>query len=148
VDVCARCQWRFATASAPQLARPVPASSTPIGSRCPACSRFAGPEAAFCPHCGVALGRPVQAAPDQRLPRAEVVIGHGPRPLGHRIIRMLLTIWLVAYPVVSCGPVILGSMAGGSGAATAVGGILVGWFLFVPWLVGIIVLGLLAILTR
>jgi hypothetical protein len=78
-----------------------------------------------------------------------VVIGHGPRPLGHRIIRLLLTIWLVAYPIVSCTPVLLGSIAGGAkGGNAVVAGVLVGSFLLTPWLVGILILGLLALLSR
>lgn len=86
---------------------------------------------------------------DQSLPRAEVVIGHGPRPLGHRTIRLLLTIWLVAYPVVACTPVLLGSISGGSGGGYAIlGGLFAGSILLLPWLVGILVLGLLALLTR
>lgn len=78
-----------------------------------------------------------------------MVIGHGPRPLGHRIIRLLLTIWLVAYPVISCAPVLIGSAAGGrEGGGAILGGLLVGTVLLGPWLIGILVLGLLALLTR
>jgi hypothetical protein len=62
---------------------------------------------------------------------------------------LLLTIWLVAYPVVSCTPVLLGAIAGGTrGGSAVLGGLLAGSFLLIPWLVGILVLGLLALLTR
>lgn len=143
-DTCARCQWRFAIPAAAPRTAPV---ATPAGSRCPSCSRYAGPESAFCPHCGVALGRTPQPKAD--LPRAEVVIGHGQRPLGHRIIRLLLTIWLVAYPVLACSPILLGSISGGaSGGYAVLGGLIAGSVFLMPWLVGIIVLGLLALLTR
>lgn len=78
-----------------------------------------------------------------------MTIGHGPRPLGHRIIRLLLTIWLVAYPAVSCAPIVIGSAAGGSGGGAAIlTGLLAGSVLLIPWLVGVLVLGLLALLTR
>jgi hypothetical protein len=77
------------------------------------------------------------------------VIGHGERGLGHKIIRFLLTIWLVAYPVVACGPVLIGAASGGSsGGYAALGGLITGSVLLVPWLVGILVLGLLVLLTR
>jgi hypothetical protein len=146
-DTCARCQWRFAVSNPAPLARPIVATP-PIGSRCPNCSRFAGPDAAFCPHCGVALGR-TAASPNAQLPKAEVVIGHGPRPLGHRIIRLALTIWLIAYPVVACTPVVIGSISGGAGGSAAIlGGLFAGGILLGPWLIGILVLGLLALLTR
>jgi hypothetical protein len=145
-DVCARCQWRFASAA--QATR-TPSVVTPVGSRCPSCSFYVGLEAAFCAHCGVALARTPRQPADQSMPRAEVVIGHGPRPLGHRIIRLLLTIWLVAYPVVACTPVLLGSISGGSSGGYAIlGGLFAGSVLLVPWLVGILVLGLMAILSR
>jgi hypothetical protein len=69
--------------------------------------------------------------------------------MGHRIIRLLLTIWLVAYPVVACTPILFGSLTGGrGGGAIAFGGLIAGGLLLWPWLVGILVLGLLAILTR
>jgi hypothetical protein len=78
-----------------------------------------------------------------------VVIGHGQRGLGHRIIRLLLMVWLIAYPVISCGPILLGAAAGGtSGGYAALGGLIMGSVLLVPWLVGVVVLGLLALLTR
>jgi hypothetical protein len=124
------------------------------GSRCPACARYTGPEARFCPHCGAALLRPPAPAmsvpvPPSRPPRAEVVIVHGARPPAHRILRLLLTIWLVAYPVVACTPVLLGAATGGaSGGWAVLGGWLAGSLLFGPWIIGIIVLGLLAMLTR
>jgi hypothetical protein len=85
----------------------------------------------------------------ESVPRAEIVIGHGRRPMGHRIIRLLLTIWLVGYPVVACGPMLVGAFAGGkSGGAVAVGGLVAGGLLLGPWLIGILILGLLAVLTR
>jgi hypothetical protein len=55
----------------------------------------------------------------------------------------------VAYPVISCGPVLLGASSGGSaGGAAALGGVLVGGLFLVPWLVGLLVLGMLTLLLR
>lgn len=69
--------------------------------------------------------------------------------MGNQIIRWLLALWLIAYPIVACTPLLVGSIAGGeSGAYTILGGLLAGSFLLLPWLVGILVLGLLAVLTR
>jgi hypothetical protein len=78
----------------------------------------------------------------------EVSIERPARSLTNRVLRLLLTIWLVGYPVVACTPVIVGSMAGGSsGGMTAFAGLLTGGLLLWPWIVGIIVLGLLLLLT-
>ena len=63
--------------------------------------------------------------------------------------RVLLAIWAVGYPVVACGPFLLGAQFDVPGAA--VGG-LVSLFLaaslFAPWVAGLIILGLLTWLTR
>jgi hypothetical protein len=72
-----------------------------------------------------------------------------PKSLTHQVLRLALMIWLVAYPIVSCGPVIGGAAAGGTtGSITALTGLMVGGLLWWPWIVGIMVLGLLALLTR
>ena len=76
-------------------------------------------------------------------------IAREPRSLTHQVLRLLLTIWLIAYPVIACGPVLIGSAAGGSsGGAAALAGLLVGGVLLWPWLVGVLVLGLLTVLSR
>ena len=67
----------------------------------------------------------------------------------HRLLRWLFAIWLIAYPVVSCGPILLGMAAGGaSGGTTALGGLVVALVYLIPWLIGLLVLGLLSALTR
>ena len=72
-----------------------------------------------------------------------------PKSLTHRVLRAALTIWLVAYPVVSCGPALAGVAVGGtSGGLTVLTALLVGSVLWWPWIVGVIVLGLLALLTK
>ena len=83
------------------------------------------------------------------MPTAAVVIAHGRQPILHSIIRLLLTICLVAYPVISCAPILMGAIAGGSsGGGAVVSGLFAGSLLLMPWLIGILVLGLLALLTR
>jgi hypothetical protein len=64
------------------------------------------------------------------------------------VLRALLTIWLVAFPVASCGSIVIGSIAGSAGTTTVLGGVVFGSLFLVPWLIGILVLGLLAVLTK
>jgi hypothetical protein len=150
MNVCARCHWRFATPAPVTVVRTPTVIEGVTTSRCPSCSRYTGPDAKYCPHCGLDLQHPINGArPLQPVPRVEVALEQPSRSLVHQVLRLLLTIWLVAYPVVSCAPLLVGSAAGGSsGSVTALAGLLTGAFLFAPWIVGIIVLGLLALLTR
>lgn len=146
IDTCPRCQWRFVIQPTTP-ARPAPSATS--GSRCPACSRFAGLDAAYCPHCGATLKFPAQRHAEGRSPRPEAVAAGQPRSLVHQVLRLLLTTWLVAYPLVACVPVLLGSASGGAaGGAAVLGGLIAGWYLLIPWLVGVLVLGLLAVLSR
>ena len=74
--------------------------------------------------------------------------GEGPerrRPLNTRL-KLILVIWLVAYPVVACGPMIL-TEGGLSGMIGNFIGLTLGGLLFVPWLIGLVVLGALVWLT-
>jgi hypothetical protein len=57
------------------------------------------------------------------------------------LLRILLLIWVFGYLLVSCGPILAGNLL--IGTITLVGGLV----LFVPWLVGIVVLWLLIRLT-
>lgn len=56
------------------------------------------------------------------------------RPL-NSVLRLLLAFWTVGYLVISCVP-----MLTGNAAASGVG-LLAGAVLLVPWLVGVLVLG-------
>ena len=56
--------------------------------------------------------------------------------------RLLLAIWTIAFLVVSCAPLITGNLIIGGA------GLLAGAVLFVPWLVGAIVLSILIWLTN
>ena len=57
------------------------------------------------------------------------------------ILRVVLAVWVVGYLVIACGPIFSGDIgAGGLG-------LLVGSVLFVPWLVGILVLAIFVWLT-
>ena len=56
--------------------------------------------------------------------------------------RILLLLWVFGYLFVSCAPILGGHLI--LGALTLAGGIL----LFVPWLVGVAILGMLIWLTN
>ncbi len=57
------------------------------------------------------------------------------------LLRILLLIWVVGFLAVSCGPILDGNLL--IGTITLVGGIV----LFVPWVIGIVVLLFLIRLT-
>lgn len=76
-------------------------------------------------------------APDTRVGTAT---GHNPGV--NTLLRVLLLIWVFGYLLVSCGPLLGGDFL--LGAITLVGGIV----LFVPWLIGVVVLGALIWLTN
>ena len=125
--------------------------ATERGARCPNCSRYAGYGAAFCPYCGTALdATSTPEAGGLNIPRQVDVSIVAPRRSGaHRVLRLAFTIWLIAYPVIACVPTLAGAVSGGTaGGYTAIGGLVVGSVLLVPWLIGILVLGLLTLLTR
>jgi hypothetical protein len=58
------------------------------------------------------------------------------------ILRLVLLLWVLGYLLVSCGPL----FNGGLGAGLL--GVLVGGVLFVPWLLGVVVLAVLVLLTN
>jgi hypothetical protein len=58
------------------------------------------------------------------------------------LLRILLLIWILGYLLVSCGPLLGGHLLIGS--ITLVAGIA----LFVPWVIGIAILGVLIWLTN
>lgn len=59
------------------------------------------------------------------------------------ILRWVLIVWVVAYPVISCSPLAAGD--GTDAGAVVAGGaaMLTGAMLFFPWVVGVIILGIL-----
>ncbi len=61
-------------------------------------------------------------------------------------LRVVFAIWLVAYPVISCGPAALldGGIAGAIGSFVS---FTLGSILLVPWLLGLLVLGGLVWIT-
>ncbi len=64
-------------------------------------------------------------------------------------LRLLLAIWAVAFPVISCGPILLGVNEGATGALVGgIAGLILGSVLFGPWIVGLILLGIGVYLTR
>lgn len=66
----------------------------------------------------------------------------------NRILRWALGLWAVAFPVMSCSPMLIGGSSTGAAAATGLGSLVLGAVLFFPWIVGVIVLGVLVLITR
>ena len=67
----------------------------------------------------------------------------------HDFLRVLLVIWAVGYPVVSCAPLLICVREGAGGALVgSVIAIILGSALFVPWVVGLVILGLGVYMTR
>ncbi|MBA2488625.1 MAG: hypothetical protein H0V36_04785 [Chloroflexi bacterium] len=65
----------------------------------------------------------------------------------NRSLRFILVLWVVGFVVISCGPAIAGDGVGG----TLVGGfigLLLGSVLFVPWVVGVVILLVLIMITN
>ncbi len=111
-----------------------------LAARCPNCSQDVAVDAAFCPSCGSAL-RPAPASPGP---------GSAPTRSGaYRFLRLLFVTWLIAYPVLGCGSMLLGASVGSGGASMAlVSGAILGLAFLIPWLIGLAVLGLLLFVTR
>ncbi|HWH23696.1 MAG TPA: hypothetical protein VNW68_02260 [Candidatus Limnocylindria bacterium] len=61
-------------------------------------------------------------------------------------LRIILFIWLIAFPVVACGPLLL-SEQDVAVALSALFGLVVFWLLFVPWLIGLVILGIAVYIT-
>lgn len=129
-------------------------ASPQIGLRCPNCSETTSADAEFCPHCGTPLGsEPVpdraEATDVRRLPQAEVVPAPPKRSTVNRRLRLLLLIWIVAYPVILLGASLLGARLGPDAASmAAVSSVVIGAAVLIPWLVGLLALGLLTLFTR
>jgi hypothetical protein len=67
------------------------------------------------------------------------------RPLNSKL-RIALVIWAVAYPVIACGPAAI-TEGGITGAIANFWSFAVGGLLFLPWLIGLVVLGAATWLT-
>ena len=61
-------------------------------------------------------------------------------------LKLILAIWAVAYPVIACGPMAI-TEGGLSGMIGNFIGFTLGGLLFVPWLLGLVVLGALVWVT-
>ena len=64
----------------------------------------------------------------------------------NRRLKLILVLWAVAYPVIACGPMVI-TEGGFSGMIGNFIGFTLGGLLFVPWLIGLIVLGALSWIT-
>lgn len=56
--------------------------------------------------------------------------------------------WAIAYPVVSCSPLLTSGGTAGGTVATGIASFVVGATLFFLWIVGIIILGILVMLSK
>lgn len=61
-------------------------------------------------------------------------------------LKIILALWFVAYPVIACGPSAI-THGGITGGLADFWGLAIGGLLFVPWLVGLVVLGAAVWLT-
>ena len=84
---------------------------------------------------------------DDRPPRqAEIVPPPSERSHAHRVFRSLLLIWIVAYPVVVLAASVVGAGRGRDpGSMAAVTIVVIGLALLIPWLIGLVALGLLTL---
>lgn len=67
----------------------------------------------------------------------------------HHVLRWVMLLWLIAYPVVSCAPALIGHEGNvATGTVGAIASLALGAALLVPWILGIVVLGVLLAVTR
>jgi hypothetical protein len=62
-------------------------------------------------------------------------------------LRVILVLWVIGFLVIACGPAILGDGIGGTLFGGVVG-LTLGAVLFVPWVIGVVILGALIWLTN
>jgi zinc-ribbon domain len=120
---------------------------------CTSCGAERRDADAFCARCGrpfraaVAAAQTVAQVPPPS-PQWQPPARTGDSGL-RKILKLGLVIWTLGFPVVSCSP-LLATGAATPGAA-AVGGLtalLISSALLVPWLIGIVILGVLVAVTR
>jgi hypothetical protein len=58
------------------------------------------------------------------------------------VFRLLLALWVLGYLLMSCAPILQGHLGAG------ILGIVLGGVFFVPWLVGVVILGILVLVTN
>ncbi len=123
----------------------------PSRPRCPGCAAPNTAGQAFCGSCGLDLRTDwVQARPEPLAPAwVQPPPGYRPRSPIHGIMKALLVLWTIGYPIVSCSPLLA---AGGSGTAGAAAGglasVIAASVLFFPWIVGVLILGVLTLVTK
>jgi hypothetical protein len=63
------------------------------------------------------------------------------------LLRIVFGIWAIVFPVIACGPLLLteGDVAGAISALFALG---VFWIAFVPWVLGLVILGFAIVMTN
>ena len=88
------------------------------------------------------MGVPAHVPP----PRDERLAPRSSTP--HVLLKWALALWAIAYPIVSCSPMLIGTSSAGAAAATGFASIILGTALLVPWLIGIVILGVLVLVTN
>jgi hypothetical protein len=82
-------------------------------------------------------------ADDRPVPPAGIVPAPATRSHAHRVIRTLLVLWILAYPTVVLAASVLGARSGRDpGSMAAVTIVVIGLALLIPWLIGLVALGL------
>lgn len=78
--------------------------------------------------------------------QVEMVPAPAVRSHAHRVFRTLLVMWILAYPVVVLAASVVGAGRGRDpGSMAAVTIVVIGLALLIPWLVGLVALGLLTL---
>lgn len=96
-------------------------------------------EARFCPTCGFDLRRTLEEQ-GTWLER---------RWTFHGVLKTALALWAIAYPVISCAPLLAtGTDTAGGTAVGGLASLVVGATLFGPWIVRLLVLGVLVWVSK
>jgi len=64
------------------------------------------------------------------------------------LLKPVLVVWTLGYPVISYSPLLLAGQGAGGAAAGGLAALFAASFLLVPWLIGIVVLGVLVAVVR
>jgi hypothetical protein len=114
--------------------------------RCPECGRTNSPRDRVCGGCGYddeAEPQDHEAYPQQADLRVEVEGG-----TARKILKQLLGVWTVGYPILVFLPIFSTSGSGAGGAVVGgIGSFIIAGALFGPWIIGLIVLGVLVLVS-
>ena len=119
----------------------------PQRPRCPNCQAPNPAGQPYCGRCGTALGRPPSDWVPSSSPDYWASQPAGPSGF-HKLAKGLLALWAIAYPIVSCSPLLASGGTAGGTAVTGIAALVVGATLFFPWIVGLLILGILVMLSK